>query len=73
MCFLAASGRFVIRFHRARVGFHADAVGGNETRPIHMVNQIDVLDDADLRSRTLEQGDACLLYTSDAADDLLTV
>ena len=58
MCSLAASGRYVIRFHRARVGLHADAVCSNETRPVHMVNEIDVLDDTDLRAGTLEQRDA---------------
>jgi len=45
------------QYQEAALDVGQTLVAGNETRPVHMVNQVHVLDDADLRSRTLEQGD----------------
>ena len=45
-------------------------------RVIVVVNQVDLLDEAErdqVRDFVLEQSRLCLLYTSDAADDLLCV
>lgn len=52
------SGRVIITICRTRIRFNADAAVRNEIGPPHMVNQVDVLNDLDLRLGALEQGDA---------------